>query len=198
HDVEVADGDAAVAVAARHLVAQLRPAAAAVAGVRTDRAGRAVVLLDAVAGRQAGKAVALHRPGGAATLAGADHVHPLDFLEDLAGRQLRTDFQLSRPVQAELADVALRLHVRFLRDLHAGGGQLLAAFRFDLAGDVAAFGQGRLVARLVEETELHGVVAVAVLGANLEDGAGADFQDGDGGHFALLVVDLGHTDLQAE
>src|SRR5207249_5144128 len=114
---------------------------AAVAGVRTDRAGRAVVLLDAVAGRQAGEVVPLHRPREAAALAGADHVHALGLLEDFAGRQLGADLQLGRLLQAELADVALRLHVRLVGDLHAGGGQHLAALRLDLAGDVAAFGQ---------------------------------------------------------
>src|SRR5882724_2400596 len=61
--LEVAGGDALGAVAAGHALAALGAAAAAVAGVRADAARRAVVLLDAVAGRQAGEAVPLHDAG---------------------------------------------------------------------------------------------------------------------------------------
>ena len=50
-DVEVADGDAVVAVLAGHADALLRPAAAAVAGVGADASRAAVALLDAVAWR---------------------------------------------------------------------------------------------------------------------------------------------------
>src|SRR4051794_26705951 len=64
---EVADGDALGPVAAGHALALLGAAAAAVAGVRADAARGAVVLLDAVAGRQAGEAVPLHGAAGAAT-----------------------------------------------------------------------------------------------------------------------------------
>src|SRR5262249_53146418 len=55
-----------------------------------------------------------------------------------------------------------------------------------------------LAARLVHEAELDGVVAVAFLVANEQDGAGPEFEDGDGVHLALVVVDLRHADLLTE
>ena len=51
-DVEIADGDAGVAVMAGGLVPELRPAGTAVAGVRADGAGLTVDLLGAVGGRE--------------------------------------------------------------------------------------------------------------------------------------------------
>src|SRR6185437_16918365 len=65
NDGQVANRDALVAVAAGHASALLGSAAAAVAGQRADAAGRAVVLLDAVAGWQAGEVVPLHHACGA-------------------------------------------------------------------------------------------------------------------------------------
>src|SRR5205807_6500312 len=102
-NIEVAHRDPAVAVPSRGLVALLGPAATAVAGVRTNRAGGTVVLLDAVAGRQTVETVPLHGARGAAALAGADDVHLRGLLEHLRGRQYVADLQLARLVQAELA-----------------------------------------------------------------------------------------------
>src|SRR5712691_7120855 len=72
---QVSRGDAFGAVSSGHSLASLRPAAAAVAGVGADAAGRAVVFLDAVAGGQTGEPVTFHAAGGAATLARAGHVY---------------------------------------------------------------------------------------------------------------------------
>src|SRR5208282_6130380 len=53
NDAQVARRHPFGAVTARHALAALGPAAAAIAGVRADAARRPVVLLDAVAGGQA-------------------------------------------------------------------------------------------------------------------------------------------------
>src|SRR5262249_34923946 len=108
-DGEVADGAALGPVAAGHALALLGPAAAAVAGVRADAAGSAVVLLDAVAGGQALEVVPLHRPGRSAALGRADHVHGGHVLEDLSDPEHGADLGVGRAIEAELADVALRL-----------------------------------------------------------------------------------------
>ena len=86
--------------------------------------------------------------------------------------------------------IALRLAVGLFGNLHAGGDEMLAALGFDLVGDMAALRQRRLVARLVEEAELHGVVAVDVLGADLQHRTGADLQDRDRGELARFVVKI--------
>src|SRR5207253_316231 len=57
HDLEIAHGDAFVAVAASHADALLGPAAAAVAGVGTDRAVLPPAFLDAVGMPQAAEVV---------------------------------------------------------------------------------------------------------------------------------------------
>src|SRR5690348_31665 len=74
-DVEVPDGDPAVAVLPGGEVAELGPAAAAIAGVRAGAAGGAVDLLGAVGGGQALEVVPLHDARVAAPLAGADDVN---------------------------------------------------------------------------------------------------------------------------
>src|SRR5260370_11948699 len=66
--LQVARSDALGAVAAGHALAAFRAAATAIASVRADTAGRAVVFFDAVTGRQAREIVPLHLPVGAAAL----------------------------------------------------------------------------------------------------------------------------------
>ena len=85
---------------------------------------------------------------------------------------------LGRPVLADLADVSLGLGV-------------------DLRG-MAALGLGGLLPLLVVEAELPGVVAVAILGADLEHRAGTAFQDRDRHDGPVLLINLGHADLAAE
>src|SRR5262249_16843283 len=145
-DVEVADGDALVAVAAGAALALLRPAAAAVAGVRAGAAGLAVDLLGAVGGGGAGGVVALHHAGGAGALGRAADVHRLDVGEHVGDGQLVADLDGGRRLQAELTDVALRLAVGLRRQRHAGLGARPAALRLQVRGHVAAFRPRRLAA----------------------------------------------------
>ena len=82
-------------------MAELRPAAASVARMGADAARRSVVLLDAMAGRQAGEVVPFHRPSSTTPFARADDVYVLYALEDtdvhrlaglLVGGVLQLDF----------------------------------------------------------------------------------------------------------
>src|SRR5262249_38007323 len=113
----------------------------------------------------------------AAPLAGAGDVHPLDLVEQVDGEGLPLG-HLGRAVLADLADITLGLGV-------------------DLAG-VAALGLRGVLPLLVIEAELQRVVPVALLGPDLEDHAGAAFQDGHGQYDPVLLVDLGHADFAAE
>src|SRR5262249_20454379 len=117
-DLEVADGHAFGSVAAGHAQALLGPAVAPGAGVRPGGAALPFALLDAVAGAQAAEVVPLHDASRAAPLGGAGHVDLLDVLEDLGGGQDGTDLDGRRRLQAELAQVALRLAVGFRRRRH--------------------------------------------------------------------------------
>ena len=83
-----------------------------------------------------------------------------------------------RPVLANLADKSLRLAA-------------------DLLG-MAALGLVGLLSLLVVEAELPGVVAVAILGADLQHRAGPAFQDRDRHDDAVLLIDLGHADFSPE
>ena len=67
-----------------------------------------------------------------------------------------------------------------------------------LESTTCTLGPGGILPRLVLEPELDGLVAVAVLGPDLEDRAGADLQDGDRLGVAVVVVHLRHPDLVSE
>ena len=79
---------------------------------------------------------------------------------------------------AELADVLERRGVGLLEVAQLGLGQALL---LDLA-----------------ERELHGLVAVALVGADGGDEAGARLDDGDALDAAVLLEYLGHTELLSE
>src|SRR6185295_16560932 len=112
--------------------------------------------------------------------------------------QDRADFQVAWLVETELADVFLRLAVRLIQNLLARLLLGLASFRFEIGRDMAALGAGRLLAVFVFETELNGVVTVALLGPNLQNGARPYVDDRDGMEHALVVIDLGHAHLKTD
>ena len=58
-------------------------------------------------------------------------------------------------------------------------------------------GLARVFDLLPGEAELHGIVAVALDGLHLHDGAGAGFDHGDGHERVFRIVDLRHPDLLA-
>src|SRR5206468_4043572 len=107
--------------------------------------------------------MAFHDAGVAAALARADDIHVLAFLEDLVRRQDAADLEVRghAVIEAELADIALRLAVRLLRNLDAGLLQRLAPLRFEIGRDMATLGADGLAARLVLKAELHGRVLIA-------------------------------------
>src|SRR5690242_16208784 len=106
--------------------------------------------------------MAFHDAGEAASLGGAHNIHARDVLEYLAGGQNRADLGVSRGLEPELTNIALRLAVGLFGKLLAGLGAGPAAFRNEISGDVAAFGADRLFARLVFIADLHGMIAVAL------------------------------------
>ena len=130
--------------------------------------------LDAVRGTEPAEAVPLDHAGKAPSLAGARHVDPLDLFEQLDGQRL-TLGHVGRTGLPHLADEPFWLGV-------------------DLAG-MAPLGLGGLLALLVVETQLHGVIAVAVFGPYQEHGAWTAFQDRDRHRRAVFLVDLGHADF---
>src|SRR5579883_2193474 len=138
-------------------------------GAGARGAGMPVHPLDPVRGPQAAEAMPLDDPGIAPPLACAGHVHPSDLLEEVDG-QLLPFRDLGGPILANFPDIAFGLGV-------------------DLAC-MTAFGLGGPLPALVVESELPGVVTVAVLGPDLEHGAGAAFQDGDRHDGPILLVDL--------
>src|SRR5262249_60318483 len=103
----------------------------------------------------------------AGALARADHGDGGHVGEDLVRLEHGADLDARRRLQAELTDVPLRLALGLGRDLDAGVAAGLAPLRLQLRRDVAALRPDRLAPLLVEEAELHGVVAVAVLAADL-------------------------------
>src|SRR5262249_53533874 len=140
HHAEVADRNLLSTVTAGHFLALLRAAATAVTGVGTDAAGGTVVLLDAVAGRQARKVVPFHGARGAAALGGAGHVYRGDILEDVCGLEYGAGLMCRCRFEPKLTDVALRLAVGLGWD---GDSRIAAgppSLRLQLRRDVTAFG----------------------------------------------------------
>src|SRR5262249_18463285 len=73
-----------------------------------------------------------------------------------------------------------------------------AALGFERVGHVPALGPRGALALLVLEADLDGLVSVTVLGADLEDRARPELQDGDRGGGPLVVVDLRHPNLGSD
>ena len=74
--------------------------------------------LHAVTGAHTTESVLLHNTGETATLNGPDHIHPLDFIEQL-DRQLLTDSMIDRfAISAKLANITLRLAIGLLQQLN--------------------------------------------------------------------------------
>src|SRR5690606_3011885 len=82
-------------------------------GASTDRAGRAVLALDTVAGPQAVETMTLHHAGEALALRGSGHVDPLAGLEHIGGQLLARGVRLGVG-RADLDDVPPRRHARLL------------------------------------------------------------------------------------
>src|SRR5262249_15970023 len=111
--------------------------------------------------------------------------------------------------QAKLADVTLRLTVGLGRWRHPRSGASGAPLRHQVGSDVTAFRPDRFATLLVDETELHGIVAVALADAfragsflalllDLQDWAGAHLQDRHGRDLPVFLVDLGHAHFAAK
>ena len=118
----------------------------------------AVHPLHAVRGAEAAEAVPLDDAGEAAALAGPVTSTRLIPLKSSTVR-VWPSVDVGRSGLADLADVSLGLGV-------------------DLPG-MAALGLGGALPLLVVEAQLHGMIAVALLGPDQEHGARAAFQDGD-------------------
>ena len=104
-------------------------------------------LLDAVRGPLAVEIVPFHHAGGAAALAGADHVDRFDLGEDV-------DLQFLADLKpfggtAKLANESLRLAGCLRRGLDSGRGTALLPFAIEL-GDVAASGAAGKTTGLIE------------------------------------------------
>src|SRR4051794_36562011 len=143
----------------------------------TDRAGRAVLALRAVAGTETVKAVPLHRTCGALALGCARDVDDGTVGEHL-GAQLLTDGVALDRVSAQLHQVAAR------RDV---GGL-----------EVAGHGLGHLARVDLTVGELDGGVAVLLLGTDLGHDARPGLDDGHRDDPVVLVEDLGHAELLAQ
>mmetsp|Transcript_611 Transcript_611/g.2358 ORF Transcript_611/g.2358 Transcript_611/m.2358 type:complete len:341 (+) Transcript_611:40-1062(+) len=137
------------------------------------------VRLGAVRHQTAREAVLLHGALPALTDGRAADVHDVVNLEDVAGVELRAELVRGRAHEAELLEVA-----------HGGNASL---------GAVANLGLGDLVISNLVVPNLHGVVAVGVLGLDLShDVARLDRDDGHGHAEALLREELRHASLVPE
>src|SRR5262249_30986459 len=89
------------------------------------------------------------------------------------------------------------LTASLISGLHAGRSQLLRTLAFEL-GNMTTFTAAGEASGLVEKAELHCVVAVALLAADLEHVTRARLHDRDGDAIPRFVINLRHPDLAAE
>src|SRR3954471_6997209 len=165
----------------RHaLVAHLAGAADALEHARRRRGGadraRGAHVVRAVGDRAAAEAVALDGPLEALALRGAGDLHVLALLEDVDGQLL-----------ADLEPVALAAALAYVAQ-RRGPGLL----------DMPERGLRELALRNIPVAQLHGRVAVALVGAQPGDPAGPGLDDGDAVDPAVLAEDLRHPDLSSE
>src|SRR5262249_9480154 len=100
-----------------------------------------------------------------------------DLVKDLDSKRMPFA-QLDRALLAQLPDVSLGL-----------GADLLGVAAFGLVGPLAP---------LVIEAKLQGMIAVALLGPNLEHRTGPAFQDGHGHTRSVFPENLGHADFSPQ
>jgi len=164
-------------------------------GVHADSAGVAMHLLHAVRSPLALEIVPLHHAGRAATLAGADDVDRFDPIEQLDGDLLAYLDALGR--SAELANKPLRFAIGFGKRGDAGRGTAALPLAVEF-GDVAALAAAGKSAFLVQESELHRFIAVAVLRLDLKDVTRTSLNDGHRDDLPRGIEYLRHPDLAAE
>jgi hypothetical protein len=128
-----------------------------------------------VGGRTTGYPPALDHALKALALGHADHVDQLALREGRGGDDV-THLQLGFLVEADFGQ-------------HAGGGIQPGLLR------VAELAGGAVLFLLAGEPELHGVVAIAGGGLDLDHGAGAGLDHGDRHEHILCVVNLGHPEF---
>src|SRR6266511_3544204 len=145
-------------------------------GAGADRAGRAVLALDAVAGAQAVEAVPLHHAREPLALGPPGDVDDLPGLERLGG-DLLAERVLASVGGAQLDEVPPRRHVRLGV---VAGDRLVHLARVDRA-----------------ERELDRAVTVLVRGADLGDHTRAGLHHGDRDN-PVVVPHLGHAELRAQ
>src|SRR5215213_6951374 len=171
------DGEPALGhAAAAHLA---RPADAlehARGGRRGADRARGAHVVRAMGLGAGGEVVALDRALEPLALRGPGDLHGLPDLEGLDGHGL-AHRELARLV-AELAHVAQRRRVRLLEVPELGAGERLLAHG--------------------AESELHGLVAVDVAGADGEHGAGPGLEHGHALDLAVVEEALGHPELLGE
>src|SRR5262245_17007765 len=197
-DLEVTNGDPLVPPPARHFLTLLDlPALAAVGGVRTNAAPRAVVPLNAVAGPQAVKVMLLHHARGPAPLDVSDDIHVADLGEDSQSQLLPHLDRRVSVFEPEFSNESRRLAGGlgdgFDLRLGPGLGPLAADGR-----DVPALGPRRQASRLFAIAELNGAVAVALGSAHLQDGARTGLDHGDSDGISIFTVNLRHSDFATE
>jgi hypothetical protein len=136
-----------------------------------------------------------HNAGSATAFAGADNVDAFHFGKHVYVESLADGDFAGRA--AEFADEGLRFAACLGQRFDARLGALLRAFAVEFGNLTTTRAAGQTT-RLVQETQLHGLVAVAFGGPQLQHVAGAGFNNRHRHRVAAFVKNLSHPDLTAE
>src|SRR5213593_1256477 len=133
--------------------------------------------------RSVGRAAAaevmpLHKPGKPASFTGSDDVHKFVRIEDV-DHDLVAGICSVFTLNPDLAHESCRSHIRFFEMTRHW-------FR-----DTFGFHE-------LDESKLHGVVAVFLLRLSLDDNAGTRLNDGDGNSRSVVIEQLRHPDFLAQ
>jgi hypothetical protein len=138
--------------------------------------------------------VSLHDTGEATSLTGPRDIHSLD-LNKLIDRDRGPYLKLG--LAAKLANEPLRFTTRLINQLDSRGRTVLGTFTVKF-GNMTAFTAARQTTRLILETHLNSLIAIAIFTANLQDMTGTCLDHRHRHSPTVFQVNLCHPDFAAE
>jgi len=194
NDFEITNRHASIPVTTRHFCAFKN------SGRIRTLSDRATVSMDpfySVSCPLPGEVVSLHHAGKATTFAFADNVNSFQFGQRCNRHHAANFKTVVFTVRAEFTDEPFRFAIGLGSNFNSALSQSLLTTTIQ-GGNVTTLGTSCQSARLVVETDLHGLITVAILGSNLQHNTRTSLDHRHRCQSAVLVVNLSCSNLPAE